>query len=153
LTTGMPTIPAFDITSFAGPMDGWTAYLRDNTGLTVSNVAALQGTESRQVVLATAHVAPKVDALLNTTLVIAPPEGTPMPTEVFTANVPQLPAAESYPALPAPVAVTGTVTTTGGHLGSNLGAIRDTVPSTSPPPMTFAPIQSRIDASPPEPGK
>jgi hypothetical protein len=114
LTTGMPTIPAFDITSFAGPMDGWTAYLRDNTGLTVSNVVALQGTESRQVVLATAHVAPKVDALLNTTLVIAPPEGTPMPTEVFTANVPQLPAAESYPALPAPVAVTGTVTTTGG---------------------------------------
>jgi hypothetical protein len=118
-TTGEATIPAFDITSFAGPMDGWSAYLRDNTGLTVSNVVALSGTESPQVVLATAHVPPTApmsmaDALFNTTLVVAPPEGTPMPTEVFTPKVQQLPAAESYPALPAPVTVTGTVTTTGG---------------------------------------
>jgi hypothetical protein len=113
-TTGTATIPAFDITSFAGPMDGWTAYLRDNTGLTISNVVALHGTESPQVVLATAHAPPMVDALVNTTLVIAPPETTPMPTEVFPPIVAELPAAESYPALPAPVTVTGMVTTTGG---------------------------------------
>ncbi|HTR79854.1 MAG TPA: hypothetical protein VMH39_17200, partial [Gemmatimonadaceae bacterium] len=108
------TIPVFDISSRAGPMDGWTAYLRDNTRLTVSNVVALHGIESPQVVLATAHVAPKADALQNTVLVIAPPAGVPMPAGVFAPNGKTLPSALTYPQLPAPVTVTGRVVTTAG---------------------------------------
>ena len=113
--TGLgPTIPVFDISSLAGPMDGWSAYLRDNTGLTISNVVALHGTESPQVVLATAHVAPMVDALQNAALVIAPPAGVPMPAGVFAPNGNTLPSALTYPQLPAPVTVTGSVVTTEG---------------------------------------
>lgn len=109
---GLPaTIPVFDITSLAGPMDGWTAYLRDNTGLTISNVAALHGTETPQVVLATAH-AGGGDALQNASLVIAPPPGGAMPTFVPIGN--DLPAIETYPPLPAPVTVIGKVMTTSG---------------------------------------
>ncbi len=108
------TIPVFDIGSLAGPMDGWTAYLRDSTGLTISGVAPLHGTEPQQVVLATAHAPPMVDALQNAELVIAPPPGSPMPTGVFAPIGHELPATETYPQLPAPVTVSGSVMTTAG---------------------------------------
>jgi len=108
------TIPTFNLTSDQGPMDGWTAYLRDTTGQTLSNVVALHGTMMPSVVLATNHVASGVDALANAELVIAPTPGSPLPMGVFAPIGNTLPATESYPELAEPLTVTGTVTTTAG---------------------------------------
>ncbi len=116
-----PVIPQFNISRAAG-LDGWTAYLRDATTLNiVSNVAPLSGTQAPNVVLATNRFAAnqhQTDALTNAELVLAPPAGAVVPSGVFApAGVPpaqELPSAETYPALPAPVSVTGTVTTASG---------------------------------------
>jgi hypothetical protein len=102
-----PTIPAFDIARADG-LDGWSAYLQDASGLVVSNVVPLAGTATHAV-LATNHVAQGVDALPGTELVIAPPFGTPYPTAVFAPIGNVLPASETYPVLPAPAMIEGTV--------------------------------------------
>jgi hypothetical protein len=108
-TSQVATIPEFDISRAAG-LDGWKAYLRDTSSrLIVSNVAPLVGTAAH-VVLSTSHVPPMVDALTGTALVIEPPSGQPFPTGVFEPIGNVLPAAETYPALPAPVTVQGSIT-------------------------------------------
>jgi hypothetical protein len=104
--------PTFDIARADG-LDGWTAYLRDITSKQVfSNVAPLSGSVVENVILATSHEPPNTDALTNLELVIAPPPGTPMPTALFAPAGPVgfLPEQESYPALPTPMTMTGSVT-------------------------------------------
>jgi hypothetical protein len=101
------TLPTFDITRTNG-LTGWSAYLRDSSGTTVSNVAALTGSTAH-VVFATHHVAPGADALSATALIIAPPFGTPYPTAVFAPIGNVLPAVETYPTLPAPSVINGKV--------------------------------------------
>src|SRR5580658_445163 len=112
---GQPTLPTFDISRTNG-LGGWTAYLRDSSGTVVSNVAPLAGSAA-QVILATHHLASQglagSDALTGTALVIAPPAGAPFPTAVFApivlgANA-VLPATETYPALPAPSVIAGSI--------------------------------------------
>jgi hypothetical protein len=102
-----PTIPAFDIARVGG-LDGWSAYLQDASGLVVSNVVPLAGTATHAV-LATNHVAQGVDALTGTELVIAPPFGDPYPTAVFAPIGNVLPASETYPVLPAPAMISGSI--------------------------------------------
>src|ERR1019366_770431 len=70
------------------------------------------------VVLATNHLAMPGDALDGLELVIAPPAGAPLPTEVFA---PQGPATSKgldeilpYQPLPVPVVVSGRITTPAG---------------------------------------
>lgn len=108
--TGAPqaTIPTFNIIRARG-LTGWTAYLRDSSQTIVSNVASLSGTAT-QVVLATHHVSvPNGDALTGTALVIAPPLGAPFPTAVFAPIGNVLPVMETYPALPAPSTISGSI--------------------------------------------
>jgi hypothetical protein len=102
-----PTLPTFDITRTNG-LTGWSAYLRDSSGMTVSNVASLTGSTAH-VVFATHHVAPGADALNATALIIAPPVGAPYPTAVFAPIGNVLPAVETYPTLPAPSVINGKV--------------------------------------------
>ncbi len=108
---GQPTLPTFDISRTNG-LGGWTAYLRDSSGTVVSNVAPLAGSAAH-VVLATHHLAtqglPGSDALIGTALVIAPPVGAPYPTAVFAPIGNVLPATETYPALPAPSVIAGSI--------------------------------------------
>jgi hypothetical protein len=107
-TGPIATIPTFDIARTNG-LTGWTAYLRDSSQTIVSNVAPLSGTETH-VVLSTHHVSvPDGDALTGTALVIAPPLGAPFPTAVFAPIGNVLPAMETYPALPAPAVISGSV--------------------------------------------
>jgi hypothetical protein len=103
-----PTIPTFDITRADG-LDGWTAYLRNSAKTVISNVAALGGTTTKRVLLATNHVPSGMDALTNAELVVAPPPGLPVPTGVFAPIGQVLPASETYPTLPAPVTVSGKI--------------------------------------------
>ena len=82
------TIPTFEIGRAAG-LDGWTAYLRNiATKRVFSNVAPLGGSLASNVVLATNHLAMPGDALDGLELVIAPPAGAPLPTEVFAPQGP-----------------------------------------------------------------
>jgi hypothetical protein len=125
--TGMgPTLPTFDIARADG-LDGWTAYLRDATTLeTISNVRPLSGTLARGVLLVTNHLAVNhvptgMDALANAELVVEPPASTPMPRGVFAPfgtpgaqQLPELPAQETYPALPRPVSFGGNVVSADG---------------------------------------
>ncbi len=104
-----PTIPTFDITSANGPLDGWTAYLRDGSNEIISNVVNLHGTTTTGVVLATNHVPTGADALTNAELVIAPPPGAPIPTGIFAPVGNDLPPEELYPALLPPMTVSGQV--------------------------------------------
>ncbi len=107
-TGGALTIPTFDITRADG-LDGWTAYLRDGSRRIISNVSALSGMTTKGVLLATRHVQQGVDALTNAELVVAPPAGLPVPTGIFAPIGQVLPAAETYPPLPAPVTVQGNI--------------------------------------------
>jgi hypothetical protein len=108
---GPPTIPTFDISRTNG-LVGWTAYIRDSSGTIVSNVAPLSGSAAH-VVLATHHLPAQgpagADALTGTALVIAPPAGAPYPTAVFAPIGNVLPATETYPALPAPAVIAGSI--------------------------------------------
>jgi hypothetical protein len=112
------TIPTFEIGRAEG-LDGWTAYLRNTaTKRVFSNVAPLRGSLASNVILATNHLAMPGDALDGLELVIAPPAGAPLPTEVFA---PQGPATSkgldeilTYQSLPLPVVVSGRITTPGG---------------------------------------
>jgi hypothetical protein len=115
------TLPTFDISRAAG-LDGFSAYLRDATNLdTVSNVVALSGTESPHVVLATNRFAgTHTDALTNVQLVIAPPDGAVVPTEVLTPAGGELPSTETYPPMPNPVSVTAALTSGVGGAAADL---------------------------------
>jgi hypothetical protein len=119
--TGLPNgltkiVPTFEITRAEG-LDGWTAYLREvATKRVFSNVAPLHGSLAKSVVLPTNHLESSTgDALTGLALVIAPPEGTPLPTEVLApTGIPgavELPARETYPSMPTPVTLSGTVGT------------------------------------------
>lgn len=107
------TLPTFDIDRADG-LDGWSAYLRDVTTLqSISNVRSLGGTAAMSVVLVTNR--PGVaDALTNAELVVAPPPGSPIPTGIFAPTGGELPAQETYPPLPQPVAMTGNVVSADG---------------------------------------
>lgn len=107
------TIPTFDIARADG-LDGWTTYLRDSSGTIVSNVVALTGSMPH-VVLATHHLATATaDALAGTALVIAPPLGAPYPTAIFAPIGNVLPATETYPTLPAPTVIGGSLSAEDG---------------------------------------
>jgi hypothetical protein len=111
--TSIPT-PTFDFRRAEG-LDGWTAYLRSiANGRVYSNVASLSGSDM-VAVLATSHVTTATgDALDDLELVIAPPVGTPLPTEVIvplgTGASRNLAYLQLYPSLPLPVTVGGSVT-------------------------------------------
>jgi hypothetical protein len=111
-TVSNATLPTFDI-SRADGLDGWSAFLRDATTLQIiSNVRSLGGTLAQSVVLVTNR--PGVaDALANAELVVAPPAGMPIPNGVF-APTPVLPAQLTYPPLPQPVTMTGTIASADG---------------------------------------
>ncbi len=113
------TVPTFDIARAEG-LDGWTAYLRNiHTGRVFSNIAPLTGSLAQGVTLLTKHEpGPKSEALTDLELVVAPPPGTPLPTEVFapqgTPPAQELASSEVYPSLPTPVTVTGRIRTPAG---------------------------------------
>jgi hypothetical protein len=120
LATGQgASIPRFNIERAEG-LDGWTAYLRNiHTSRVFSNVVPLTGSLEQGVTLLTNHeLGSNVDALTDLELVVAPPAGQPLPTEVFApAGMPgaqELAASESYPSLPTPVTVAGQVRTPAG---------------------------------------
>jgi hypothetical protein len=117
--TGAYTTPTFQIGRPEG-LDGWTAYLRDvDTKRVFSNVAPLSGSLATNVTLLTNHVLIKGgEALANLELVIAPPAGSPIPTEFLAPSGPPggqvLPSRETYPSLPTPVTVSGRIRTPAG---------------------------------------
>jgi hypothetical protein len=120
--TDHPVTPTFSLTfGGSGNFDGWTALLRDqSTKQVLSNVVALGGAMVSGLVLATNHYPPDGDALSNAELLLEPPPGQPLPAAVF-ATLPALvsqggtlSATESYPALPSPMQVTGTLSAPDG---------------------------------------
>ena len=113
--TTSPIVPTFDL-SRVGGLVGWTAYLRDaTTHGTLSTVATL-GAHTSAVTLATNHHPPGGDALTNTQLVLAPPSGStvPLPGYIVAPQGGVLDSAETVPALPPAVTVTGNVTDADG---------------------------------------
>ncbi len=84
------TLPTFALSRTDKPLDGFTAYLRDAaTKIVLSPVKPLSGmsTPDGGVLLPTNHVptsAPSTDALIDTELVMAPPQGEATPAEVFS---------------------------------------------------------------------
>jgi hypothetical protein len=122
LPSGQATspVPIFDIARAEG-LDGWTAYLRNIQNRRVySNVASLAGSLAKNVTLLTNHKSDGVsaDALSGLALVLAPPAGAALPTEVLApsglAGAQELPAEETYPSLPTPVTISGRLVTTEG---------------------------------------
>jgi hypothetical protein len=107
-----PIYPTFDLSRSDGrPLDGWTAYLRDQTSLRrISNAVTLSGTEAKAVRLLTSHHPKTLNALENAALVMQPPSGSSLPTAILEAVNGVLDATEVYPQLPAPVTVSGTLT-------------------------------------------
>jgi hypothetical protein len=107
-----PTYPTFDLSRADGrPLDGWTAYLRDQTSLRrISNAVTLSGTEANGVRLLTSHHPKTLNALENAALVMQPPSGSSLPTAILEAVNGVLDPTEVYPQLPSPVTVSGTVT-------------------------------------------
>jgi hypothetical protein len=143
---GPHPVPIFDITRAEG-LDGWTAYLREvRTARIFSNVAPLHGSLASGVVLATSRfLMTGGEALEGLELVLAPPPGTPLPTEVIApGGIRQLPGREEYPSLPTPVTVTGRVrlaTNTRDPVPANLVftalSINDRTGKTFPPNFEF----------------
>jgi hypothetical protein len=119
--------PTFTISAPMGQtLDGYTAYLRDQTTLRrISSLRPLAG-KSTTVLLSTDHHPPSSnpsipgDALENAQLVIAPPAGSLVPTYVATPLGGQLSAIENPPALPPPVQLQGTVTSGGLSQGAHV---------------------------------
>jgi hypothetical protein len=114
---GSAAYPSFDLSRADGqPLDGWTAYLRDQTTLRrISNAVTLSGIMANGVRLLTSHHPKSGNALENAALVMQPPSGSALPTAVLAALNGVLDATEVYPQLPAaPVSVAGTVTRTNG---------------------------------------
>ncbi len=113
--TGFPT---YDLSrSDGGSLDGWTAWLRDQTTQRrISNLARLRGTTATGVQLLTRHVPAGTDALTNAQLVLSPDAGSGLPIWIYTPPPGGLPRAESYPALPPSFQASGTVTSSAtGH--------------------------------------
>ncbi|MGA7122512.1 MAG: hypothetical protein WBY94_20595 [Polyangiaceae bacterium] len=106
------TIPTFDLSRADGKsLDGWTAYLRDaTTKRPISPIKPLSGasTPDGGLVLPTSHHPHPPDALSNAELVMAPGAGQSLPTAAFPA-VAVLPRAETYPFVPNPVTVQGSI--------------------------------------------
>jgi len=103
--------PTFDVVR-PGGLDGWTAYLRDQTsGQVISSVRTLSGTKTTGVLLAENRVPPPPDALFNAELVLAPPSGAPVPSAVFVPLGGMLEPQVTYPPLPPPMVVQGSVAT------------------------------------------
>jgi hypothetical protein len=128
--TGMSGHPEFCIARSNGSLDGWSAYLRDvTTKRPISNVRSLSGSPSctinspTTVTLFTDHhpTAPAgaPDALQNAQLAIVPPAGAPIPTLILTPFQYVLASDETYPELPEPVVVQGTVSA--AHLDGGEG--------------------------------
>ncbi|HTR96830.1 MAG TPA: hypothetical protein VMH61_02920, partial [Candidatus Acidoferrales bacterium] len=111
-----PTYPTFDLSRADGlPLDGWSAYLRDQTSLRrISNAVSLSGTEAKQVRLLTSHHPKTLNALENAALVMQPPSHSNLPTAILAAVNGVLDATEVYPQLPTPVTVSGTLKLSGG---------------------------------------
>ena len=109
--TGTTTHPSFDLSrADGGALDGWVAYLRDQTTLRpISNQVPLHGTEQPTVQLLTSHHPASGNAFDNAALVMQPPESSGLPTWIFQAVNLQLPAMETYPQLPAAVQVSGKI--------------------------------------------
>jgi hypothetical protein len=107
-----PVAPRFDILRAEG-LGGWTAYLRDTqTKRVFSNVVPLTGSLAQGVTLLTNHGT--ADAFTGLELVLAPPSGQPLPTEVFAPTGNELSASLAYPSLPTPVTMTGRIRTPAG---------------------------------------
>jgi hypothetical protein len=119
LQTEQPSkvIPTFNLTrTDTGGLDGWVAYLREQTTkLVLSNVVPLSGTTATGVVLATNHFPPDRDALTNAELVLEPPPGAPVPRGVFAPQGRMLSPDETYPELPELVTFQGTVSARDGN--------------------------------------
>lgn len=99
-----------------GPLDGWTAYLRDQGTLRpFSQVAQLVG-QSQLVTLLTNHhpAGAQADALTGAQLVLSPPAGTAVPAWIFTPIAGTLGSAGTAPRLPPPVQVTPQILTVSG---------------------------------------
>jgi hypothetical protein len=112
----VPVHPTFDVIRVNGVLDGFTAFLRDQTTQRVlSNVVPLSGSMVSNVTLASDHCAADVDALTNAELVLAAPQGQAIPTMVFRPQGGQLSATARYEALPDPAIVQGTVVGAGGE--------------------------------------
>ena len=120
---GAATAPTFDLRRAEG-LEGWTAYLRNiHTRRVFSNVVPLTGSLMQGVKLLTNHATPvpssqPFEALTDLELVMAPPAGTPLPTEVFapagTPPAQEIAALQEYPSLPTPVTVSGRIRTPAG---------------------------------------
>lgn len=106
---GFPTV-AFERAD-GGPLDGWTAYLRDVLTLRpFSQVADLSGTH-QTVVLLTNHHPPLLagstlpDALTGAQLVMVPPPTELLPTWIYNAVNDEAAGWGTYPKLPPPISV------------------------------------------------
>jgi hypothetical protein len=102
-------IPTFALSRVGGLL-GWTSYLRDPVTLRRISSLATLGPNTMDVTLPTNHHPADGDALTDAELVIAPPEGVPIPMYKVALQGGQLSAAEAYPTLAAPFKVSGTVT-------------------------------------------
>jgi hypothetical protein len=101
-------VPTFDLSRAKG-FDGWTTCLRDQTTKRrISNLALLHGT-TQNVVLATNHHPPDMDALHNAELVMVPPPGDKLPTGVFAPTGGTIGSQLNYLPVPPPATVTGTI--------------------------------------------
>jgi len=129
IVQGVNGFPTFDFSrADGGSLDGWTAWIRDQTTLRrISNLARLHGTGTLGdpgVQLLTRHNAG--DALTNAQLVLTPDPASNLPTWIFTPLGGELARPEAYPRLPPPVTASGTVTTmTKG--GASVGVPADIV--------------------------
>jgi hypothetical protein len=108
-SSSFPTI-AF-LRADGGPLDGWTAYLRDIVTLRpFSQVANLGGTQ-QTVVLLTHHYPQQLasmsepDALTGAQLVMVPPSNSLLPTWIYNAVNDEAAGWGTYPKLPPPVSV------------------------------------------------
>jgi hypothetical protein len=105
-------IPAFDLSRADGKaLDGWTAYLRDQTTKRpLSPVKTLRGMQTADggLQLPTSHhpAGDPPDALTHAELVIAPSVGEIKPTAIFPAIFSRT---ETYPLVPGKVPVQGSI--------------------------------------------
>jgi hypothetical protein len=112
--TGSPIIPAFTLTREPGGLVGWSAYLRDLTSLRPLSPIVTLGTNTKNVSLPTNHHPSNGDALSGAELVITPPDGQSIPTFKVQAQGGEFAQAQTYPALAAPIVVSGSVTDVDG---------------------------------------
>jgi hypothetical protein len=114
-------IPSFSVYRLPDGLAGWQAYLRDATTLRRLSSLETLGTKTNNcastpctVLLPTYHAGLNGDALVGTQLVLAPPSDTALPTYVVGALAGEFIYQQTYPELPTPLTVTGTVTDVGG---------------------------------------